>query len=298
SVDRQPPRFVAVRGALLAFGLLFPLHLPNSLGIATDAEKTLGWWASPREGGDGPEPVVIRAIWQATSSGLLPGDVILEVDGEPVTMDRLFDLRVQARPGDTLNLVVRRDGVEHSLRVPVTDSSPSYAAYRWYRLALAIVGWVVGMGIVAWRGVTTETLLLSGALLLLGPVTVPVVFAEENPALRFGNAIWHLAGGVYRFLLPILLLLFLLRHSSRRELARSRVLGGVVVMATLIVAGLISDGFRRPLGWAPPGFGNQARAVTGLGAELAALAGVLWISRDLRAATGPVRWVAFAAGLA
>lgn len=293
---RDMPLLIA-RGALLALGLLFPVHLPYAIAASTDAEKLLGWWASPGGAADEQRPVVIRTVWQATNSGLLPGDAIIELNREPATMDRLFAMRAEARPGDTLQLRISRRGTEHQLHVPVTGSSPSYAGYRWYRLALATVAWLIGMGIVAWRGGSAEGLLLGGALMLLGPVTLPVAIADARSGLLAANFIWHLAGGVYRFLLPILVVLVLLRRSSRRELVRSGYVTFALCAGALVVAALISSGFTRPLDWAAPGFQKEVRSVSGLTAELVALAGLFAVTRELRASAAPVRWLAFAVGL-
>lgn len=261
---RDMPLLVA-RGALLALGLLFPVHLPYAVTASTDAEKLLGWWASPGGAAPEQEPVVIRTVWQASNSGLLPGDAIIELNGEPATMDRLFAMRAEAQPGDTLQLRISRQGTEHHLHVPVTGSSPSYAGYRWYRLALATFAWLIGMAIVAWRGGTAEGLLLGGALMLLGPVTLPVAIVDAQNGLSAANFVWHLAGGVYRFLFPILFVLVLLRRCSRRELVHSGHVTFALCAGTLAVAALISNGFTRPIDWAAPGFEKDVRSVSEIG---------------------------------
>jgi hypothetical protein len=80
---------VWIRVLLLAVGMLFPLHLPYSLGSAADAEKLLGWWASPRSDSAGSELVIVRTLWHASNSGLLPGDVVLELNHAAASPERL-----------------------------------------------------------------------------------------------------------------------------------------------------------------------------------------------------------------
>ena len=287
-------RGAAIRALLLVLGLLLPLHLPYSLGSAADAEKLLGWWASPRSEEAGAELVTVRTLWHASNSGLLPGDVVLQLNGAHATPERLQAFRDGARPGDVADLSIRRDGETLALQVPVRESSPSYAGYRWYRIGLALLAWLVGMIIIGWRGTNPEALLLGGALLLIAPVTMPVAFANDNSLLRVANSIWHLAGGTYRFLLPTVLFLFFIRHSSKRHVLQSRWLAGGLVAATFALAALISEGFASPLAWSTPGFESTLRAGAGLTAELVAVFGAIWIAHDFRKMPLPVQWLAFA----
>lgn len=66
----------------------------------------------------------------AAEAGIKPGDVIVSVDGQPVSTFAEATTIVQAAPGETLDMVVRRDGVEKSLRLTpiaaertITDAS-------------------------------------------------------------------------------------------------------------------------------------------------------------------------------
>ncbi len=281
------------RALLLLLGMLFPLHLPVSLGSAADAEKQLGWWATPRAD-NRAGLIVVRTLWHASNTGLLPGDVVLQLNGAPATVASLDAFRRNATPGEIASLVILRGDQQQLIEVPVRESSLSYVGYRWYRIALASLAWLIAMGIIFWRGSTTEALLLAGALLLIGPVTVPVAFANHNPALSIGNYVWHLMGGIYRFLLPLLLLLFFIRHSPRRALAESRWVTVTLVLATIVLAALISDGFRQPLAWSTPGFAVRARAVAGLIGETVAVVGLLWIAAEFRRMAQPIQWVTFA----
>ncbi|WEF19618.1 M50 family metallopeptidase [Microbacterium maritypicum] len=66
----------------------------------------------------------------AAEAGIKPGDVIVSVDGQPVSTFAEATTIVQAAPGETLDVVVRRDGAEKSLRLTpiaaertITDAS-------------------------------------------------------------------------------------------------------------------------------------------------------------------------------
>lgn len=66
----------------------------------------------------------------AAAAGIEPGDVIVSVDGTPVSTFAEATAIVQAAPGETLDMVVRRDGVEKTLSITpieaertITDAS-------------------------------------------------------------------------------------------------------------------------------------------------------------------------------
>ncbi|WP_157535613.1 M50 family metallopeptidase [Microbacterium sp. Root1433D1] len=66
----------------------------------------------------------------AAEAGIKPGDVIVSVDGQPVSTFAEATTIVQAAPGETLDMVVRRDGAEKSLHLTpieaertITDAS-------------------------------------------------------------------------------------------------------------------------------------------------------------------------------
>ncbi|WP_449408067.1 M50 family metallopeptidase [Microbacterium maritypicum] len=57
----------------------------------------------------------------AAEAGIKPGDVLVSIDGAPVSTFAEATAIVQASPGETLDVVVRRDGAEQTLRItPVT----------------------------------------------------------------------------------------------------------------------------------------------------------------------------------
>lgn len=66
----------------------------------------------------------------AAEAGIEPGDVLVSIDGQPVSTFADATAIVQAAPGETLDMVVRRDGAEQTLRITpiaaertITDAS-------------------------------------------------------------------------------------------------------------------------------------------------------------------------------
>ncbi|GAA2928303.1 site-2 protease family protein [Microbacterium luteolum] len=66
----------------------------------------------------------------AAEAGIEPGDVLVSIDGQPVSTFAEATAIVQAAPGDALDLVVRRDGAEKALSITpiaaertITDAS-------------------------------------------------------------------------------------------------------------------------------------------------------------------------------
>jgi putative serine protease PepD len=57
----------------------------------------------------------------ADKAGLRPGDVIVEIDGEPAQcVDALIVKRLQSRPGDVIRLKHEREGVSHSTELTLS----------------------------------------------------------------------------------------------------------------------------------------------------------------------------------
>jgi regulator of sigma E protease len=64
-----------------------------------------------------PQVVAVTPGEPASRAGLLPGDVVLAVDGEgPVTRDRVVE-RIKANPGKPITLTMLRDGTTHQIQV-------------------------------------------------------------------------------------------------------------------------------------------------------------------------------------
>ena len=88
----------------------------------------------------------------AAEAGIKPGDVIVSVDGQPVSTFAEATTIVQAAPGETLDMVVRRDGAEKSLRLTpiaaertITDASGQPVLDDGGKPVVKEVGYV-GMG--------------------------------------------------------------------------------------------------------------------------------------------------------
>jgi S1-C subfamily serine protease len=57
----------------------------------------------------------VTADGPAAKAGLLPGDVIVEVDGEPAhSVDTLIVKTLEMKPGDVIHLTYERLGVSHA----------------------------------------------------------------------------------------------------------------------------------------------------------------------------------------
>ncbi|CAN7355185.1 MULTISPECIES: M50 family metallopeptidase [Microbacterium] len=88
----------------------------------------------------------------AAEAGIKPGDVILSIDGQPVSTFAEATAIVQAAPGETLDMVVSRDGAEQSLSITpiaaersITDASGQPVLDEAGKPVVKEVGYV-GMG--------------------------------------------------------------------------------------------------------------------------------------------------------
>jgi len=71
-----------------------------------------------------PMPAVLGSVLAggpAAAAGLKPGDRITAIDGERVSDFRDIVARVSARPGQTLAFDYVRDGISHTVRIPVAS---------------------------------------------------------------------------------------------------------------------------------------------------------------------------------
>ncbi|WP_435744145.1 M50 family metallopeptidase [Microbacterium sp. PMB16] len=88
----------------------------------------------------------------AAEAGIKPSDVIVSIDGQPVSTFAEATAIVQDAPGETLSMVVRRDGAEKTLRITpiaaerkITDASGQPVLDKAGNPVVKTVGYV-GMG--------------------------------------------------------------------------------------------------------------------------------------------------------
>lgn len=90
------------------------------LQISKQVTPTLGFWPGGAFGGRESSVATIEPESAAESAGILPGDDILALDGKPFPAN--FTTWLAARtPGETIKLLVRRDGRELNFSIPVAS---------------------------------------------------------------------------------------------------------------------------------------------------------------------------------
>ncbi|MEO8334005.1 MAG: PDZ domain-containing protein [bacterium] len=124
---------------LLAFGLLVPLNLPFS-APPIGADGRVGWSvaSTTRRAGESSlndehaprsQFVITRVARRARSAGILPGDVLLSIDGASADSAALANRRASMREGDTLTLQLERHGAVHEARIRVLPETVGYMSY-------------------------------------------------------------------------------------------------------------------------------------------------------------------------
>ncbi|HEX6537027.1 MAG TPA: ATP-binding protein [Gemmatimonadaceae bacterium] len=210
-----------LRPALLALGLLAPLDVPYSVPVLSD-HKVFGWSARPLHSPDDGAQVVTRTLRRARAAGLLPGDVVLAVNGATADSALLATVRARSAPGDTLDLLVRRGAEQRLIRVSVGASSASYAGFLAFVIVLALIAWVTGMMVLLRRGTRADGVVLGAALLLLPPSFFPSgISGGALPAVAARTA-WQLMSASYIPLFPALLLHFTALHGGGPRILRAR----------------------------------------------------------------------------
>ena len=72
--------------------------------------------------------LVVAGVYRqgpADKAGIKPGDILLEVDGEPVISDlQAMGKITQTKPGKTIEITVLRDGSEKAIRATVSKREP------------------------------------------------------------------------------------------------------------------------------------------------------------------------------
>ncbi|CCQ72746.1 PDZ domain-containing protein [Magnetospira sp. QH-2] len=72
----------------------------------------------------------VAADGPGAAAGLRRGDLILSVNGKPTAHADLLKLMQTTKPGDTLTLVIRRNGKEQAIQIPLADWHDSWAITR------------------------------------------------------------------------------------------------------------------------------------------------------------------------
>jgi len=259
-----------LRVVLLALGLLGPLNLPFSVPpLGSDAGP--GWFGvmETRDAqaiDDGASATVrlriTRVSRRARQAGVLPGDVLLAVDGVPATKRTLAARQNDIIAGDTATLDLQRRGASRRVRVHVEAATIGYRVYTAYVLLLTCLSWLVGMSLVGWRGSSTFGLLLGAALLLVPPVAFSSGVPGDGALLTAVRWIWQIEASAFRIFLPAFLLHAVAQH-ARRPLVRARWVWWAVYLALIVVLLFMTRVGRDPLAWTQPGIHRDVRMLVG-----------------------------------
>jgi signal transduction histidine kinase len=273
-----------------------PLNLPFSVPKVED-EKLFGWSTSQSVDSPDIELTVTRTTRPTRSAGLLPGDALIAIKGEPADPESLTRLRQNARAGDTLQLLVQRGGQRLTVMVPVTESPASSTGYHYYLLGVACIGWMAGMAIVAWRGHTVGGLLMGAAFLLLPPITFSSGVPGDGALLGIARSGWHFQAASHRMFFPALFAHFCLLYLREPGRRRSPWLWPGVYLVLFATLAAITNVFHSPLAWTQLGWERNLRTGVGLVFELLALAAALRLYFRGRDVPSTLRWLSFAIGL-
>lgn len=289
--DQRPPRPIA-RGALLLLGLLALLNVPFSVP-SLGGDKSFGWSAKPAADGAN-EQVVTRTLRRARAAGLRPGDRLLGIDGTSVDSAILAVARQKAAPGDTLDLLIRRGTEQRLIRVPVSESSPSYLGFLSYVVILAVVAWLTGIALVIWRGNRRGALLLAAALLLLPPSFFPSGIPGDHALTTALRIPWQVAGASYAIFFPALLLHFTVVQ-GRWPAALRAPIAWLFIYALLAAIFVISSSDPQDLlGWSHGGPSQHVRAGTSVAMSLALLVVAGRIYHHGKGFSFSIRWLCVA----
>ncbi|HEU6453811.1 MAG TPA: hypothetical protein VFT57_20510, partial [Gemmatimonadaceae bacterium] len=287
--DHRSARPLA-RAALLLLGLLALLNVPFSVP-SLGGDKSFGWSTKPLEN-DSREQVVTRTLRRARAAGLLPGDRVLAIDGTTADSAAIATARRKAAPGDTLDLLIRHGTEQRLVRVPVSDSSPSYLGFLSYVVLLALVAWLVGIALVVWRGQRKDALLLAAALLLLPPSFFPSGIPGDNTLATILRVPWQFAGASYPLFFPAVLLHFAATKGRWPAALRSPLVWIFFYVSLLVVIVASSGSPHELLRWSHTGLGHHVRAGASVvvSLSLAVVAGRIYHRSE--AFSFSVRWLA------
>jgi signal transduction histidine kinase len=260
------------RAALLALALLAPLNLPFSIP-SVDQTKVFGWSTSSEERtvGAGGQ-VVTRTTRSARDAGLLPGDRLLTIDGEPADAATVARRRDAAQPGQGIRLSVDRHGHRLAVTVPVLTGSGSYTGFVDFVIALALICWATGVAVVAWRGAEYPPLMLGAALLLVPPSLFPSGVPGAGAVITSARVAWQSLCVAEAFFLPALLAHYAWiaadTHGGRRRPGRWAALYGLLAIALVAMTHAFTD----PLAISPAGWERELRAILSVVTGIAAAA--------------------------
>lgn len=138
------------------------LTLPFSIALATLLFLLWGGWLALTYPYEGIIDLSATGLVRKVEAGgpaegkIFEGDVILSVDG--VRLDEAWPLYPHKRPGDQAKFIVERDG--QPVEVIITLGKPSPDAYTSYLMPLlvALIFWLVGVGIRAFMARQQATL--------------------------------------------------------------------------------------------------------------------------------------------
>ncbi len=126
--------------------------VPSAVSLIYAIAVVVAAWSAPAKGFQafvGHRVVYVESGGPAASAGLRAGDVIVGIDGTPITGTLDYAYRVLRRaPGDTVTLEVRRDGTEHDIPIHCGQSPPPWSAIVATLLAavLVLLGLVARIG--------------------------------------------------------------------------------------------------------------------------------------------------------
>lgn len=258
-----------VRVLLLVLGLLGPLNLPFSVPpLGRDASP--GWFAASAipspyalesaTGSSAPLRIT-RVSRRARQAGVLPGDVLLAVNGVPVTLATLAEHRARA-VGNLVTLDLQRRADSVRVRVQVDAATIGYRVYTTYVLLLTCLSWLVGMALIASRGSTGYGLLTGTALLLIPPIGFSSGVPGAGLLLTSVRWLWHMEASAFRLFVPALLLHALAVAARRPTWCSPRLWVGVYTLLGALLL-LVTDLGRDPLAWARPGILRDLRMLVG-----------------------------------
>ena len=108
--------------------VLVPLDDLEALRAAAAAKAAERVWLGivlPAEQGDAPVIAALEPDGPASVAGLLPGDELVSIDGNEVPDHLALGIVLAGhQPGDTIRVVVRRDGVLTQFQVELGEPRP------------------------------------------------------------------------------------------------------------------------------------------------------------------------------